>query len=97
MWTVLDLMLWASAVKTPLDRVTLPGVMPCLPASVAGHPKPSIGVLASTCSVVRIVVSVVRIVVLGRPLIWLLRVEAPLLILFPFNFASLIEVVVSFL
>jgi len=62
MWVVPDLILQTSAVKTPLDWVTFPGVMPWLLASIAGYPRPSVGVVASTCIVVGIVVP-------GRPLV----------------------------
>ena len=90
MWAISDLMLRALAVETPLDRATLPGVMPQLPASITGYPRPSVGVLASTHVVVGVMVS-------RGPLVRLLRVEALSLISLPLSSTLLIEVIVSLL
>jgi len=73
----------------PLNRAALLGIMFQLSTSKADHPRPIVGVLASTC--------VVGIVVPGRPLVRFLGVEVLSLIPHPLDFALFIEVVVPFL
>jgi len=64
--------------------------MSLLATSIADHPRLIVGVLASTCIIVRIVVP-------GRPFIRTLRVEVLLLISLSLDSTLFIEIVISFL
>jgi len=83
-------MLRAPAAETPLDQIMLLGIMSWIPATIAGHPRSSVGVLASTHVVV-------KVMVFRRPLVRFLRVEVFSLISLPLNSTLLIEVIVSIL
>ena len=90
MWVILDLMSRALAAKTPLDQMTLPGIMSHLPTSIARYPRSSVGVLVSTYVASGVVVS-------RRPLVRFLQVEVFSLISLPLNSTLLIEVIISLL
>jgi len=90
MWAILYLILRTPTVVAPLNRVILLSIMSQLFTSIAGYPRPIVGVLASMFVVFGIVVP-------RRPLVRLLRVKVLLLIPLSFDFVLLIEVVISFL
>jgi len=55
MWEILYLMLRAPTTAAPLNEAAFPAVMSRLATDVAGHPRPIVRLLASTCFIVIIV------------------------------------------
>jgi len=68
MWAIPDLMFRTPTAEIPVGQTTLPGIMSRLPASIASHPRPSVGVLASTHMIFGVMLIEVITSVLHRPL-----------------------------
>jgi len=90
MWQIPYLMLKTLIAVAPLNRAAFQGVMPQLAAGIARHPRPIVGLLASTRVIVMIMIP-------RRSLIWTLRVEVFSLISLSLGSTLLIIIVVLFL
>ena len=90
MWAIPYLMLRTPTVVASLSRAAFLGITSRLATHVVDHPRLIVGVLASTCIVVGVIVP-------RRPLIRTLRVEVLLFISLSLDFTLFIEIAVHFL
>jgi len=68
MWAIWNLVLRTPIVVVPFNCVVLSGIVSWLATGIAGHPRLIVGLLASTCVIVVVVVPM-------RPPVWALRVK----------------------
>ena len=85
-WAVPNLMLRASTTKAPLHQVAFSSVVTQFPISVARYLWLCIRMLASP-------INTVRVLILGRPTIFLLQLEVASVIPLPLGSQLLIEIV----